>query len=316
MACCLDDATRRFLESATAQRRFSEATVRSYRSDLKAFRDWLGDEHPGTVDIARIGLADIRRYLGARHQALDRMSLGRHLSAIRSLFRSMQRCGEIPANPAARVRLPRPRKALANLLGVDDTHRLMVQAQRSSEPLPLRDRAMWELLYGSGLRVSELVGLNMEGLDLSGAWVRVLGKGSREREVPMTPPSCEAIRAWLPHRAALIAAHSPSPFRGPVFVNSRGGRLTTRSVHRLLKAAQDAAGVQAPVSPHGLRHSFATHLLDGGADLRSIQEMLGHARLGTTQRYTHVSLEHMMSVYDACHPRARRRATPPSSQET
>lgn len=293
----------RFLDILRAERGASTETIRAYEADLRRFAGWCQDQRriARTEDVT---VRDVRRYLSTLSAEYERTSIARHLSAIRSFFNALVRRGELVANPADAVSAPRARRGLSNLLSVDDAHRLM--SEPVDGPLRVRDHAMWELTYGSGLRVSELVGLDVEMLDVAGGWVRVLGKGSKVREVPLTPPSREAIAHWLSERASLVPAGASRS--GALFVNARGGRLSTRSVRRLLDASQATAGTVGRVSPHGLRHSFATHMLDGGADLRGIQELLGHANLSTTERYTHVSMERIMRAYDAAHPRAQRRA--------
>jgi integrase/recombinase XerC len=304
----LNDLIASFLREARAQRRLSENSLRAYASDLAHFADWWRNHRPDAT-WETLHAADIRRFLAHRHDAVDRLSVGRQLSAIRSLCQWLLRNGRVTSNVAASVRLPRPKKGLAGVLTVDETERMLTAARQEERDLAPREVAIWELLYGSGLRISEAVGADVSSLDLGNGWIRVLGKGSKEREVPLTDAAMSALRAWLSIRAEIVAEHGGHAWSGPLFLNHRGGRITDRSVRRFLEQLQSRSGALQRVGPHGLRHSFATHLLDGGADLRSIQEMLGHSRLATTQRYTHVSTQHLMSVYDACHPRAHRRAT-------
>lgn len=308
MSDSLHDTIDAFLRDARAQRRLSENSMRAYASDLRGFVDWWQQSR---ADAAweNLHVADIRRFLASRHDAVDRVSVGRQLSSIRSLCQWMLRSGRVATNVAAAVRLPRPRKGLAGVLTVDETERILTASRNEERELAHREVAIWELLYGSGLRVSEAVSANVEALDLNEGWIRVLGKGSKEREVPLTDAAVAALRTWLALRADIAAEHGGQAWSGPLFLNQRGGRMTDRSVRRFLEEVQSRMGAMQKVGPHGLRHSFATHLLDGGADLRSIQELLGHSRLATTQRYTHVSTQHLMAVYDACHPRAHRRSS-------
>jgi integrase/recombinase XerC len=213
---------------------------------------------------------------------------------VRSCFRFLARRGVLAANPARQVRGPRLGRRLPSFLPVDETAALLGPAPEPSLA-GARDRALLELLYSSGLRVAEGCGLDLDDLDEARRTVRVLGKGGRERVVPVGETALEALGAYLERRGRR---------RGPLFLNARGGRLTTRSAHRIVRARAREAGIGQRVTPHTLRHSFATHMLGAGADLRLIQELLGHRRLSTTQRYTHVSPEHLMRVYDAAHPRA------------
>ena len=308
MSAQLNDLIETFLRDARAQRRLSETSLRAYASDLAGFADWWRTHRPDAA-WETLHVSDIRRFLAQRHDSVDRLSVGRQLSAIRSLCQWLLRNGRVTSNVAASVRLPRPKKGLAGVLTVDETERILTAARHEERDLAPREVAIWELLYGSGLRISEAVGADVTSVDLGNGWIRVLGKGSKEREVPLTDAATTALRAWLSLRAEIVAEHGGHAWSGPLFLNHRGGRITDRSVRRFLEQLQSHSGALQRVGPHGLRHSFATHLLDGGADLRSIQEMLGHSRLSTTQRYTHVSTQHLMSVYDACHPRAHRRAS-------
>lgn len=283
-----------------AERGLGERTVLAYARDIHAFTGWAEEEGWATRP-ADVQLGLLRRYLGARHRGWSKATMARHVSSLRGYFAGLVRSGELATNPAARLKAPRQDKRFGAMLGVDEAVSVMASSASQDGRLALRDRAMWEVLYGSGVRVSELVGLDLRHVSLTEGWVRVLGKGGKERDVPLTRASVEAIRAWLPARLELVDGGAELA----LFVNARGTRLGARSVRRLLRGAEDAAGIGHPVSPHGLRHSFATHLLGSGADLRAIQEMLGHASLSTTQKYTHLSLERVMEVYDAAHPRAK-----------
>lgn len=254
-----------------------------------------------------VNLREVRSFLAAHHASWAKTTMSRRLSALRTFYAWLLQTGAVERNPFDLVQGPRLGRRLASFLSVDDALALTAETDEA-DPLRLRDNAMWEMLWGSGLRVHELVGLDVAAANRGSSWIRVRGKGAKTRDVPLTAPARDALDAWLAARGALLGDAPEAP--EALFLNARGGRLSDRSVRRLLQAAQERTGIVAPVSPHGLRHSFATHLLDDGADLRSIQEMLGHASLRTTERYTHVSLDHLMSVYGSAHPRA----TPPPGE--
>ncbi|HSB41242.1 MAG TPA: tyrosine recombinase XerC [Methylomirabilota bacterium] len=289
----MDAAVGSFLEYQGVERGASPHTLRSYAADLSEFTRFLAEEQ-----IAGWEAADTRavRAFAARlhHRRLAKATIARKLAAVRSCFRFLARRGVLAANPARQVRGPRLGRRLPSFLPVDETAALLGPAPEPSLA-GARDRALLELLYASGLRVAEGCGLDLDDLDEARGTVRVLGKGARERVVPVGETALEALGAYLERRGRR---------RGPLFLNARGGRLTTRSAHRIVRARAREAGIVQRVTPHTLRHSFATHMLGAGADLRLIQELLGHRRLSTTQRYTHVSPEHLMRVYDAAHPRA------------
>lgn len=293
-----------WLRRVAAEQGASDETIRAYRTDLRTLYEWLFETGRPT-EPAAVELRHLRAWLAAHHGDWSRATIARRLSAIRTFFASLVRRGGLSVNPASLLVAPRSKQALSNLLTVDDAHTLLSAPVVADDPLSSRDRAMFELLYGSGLRVSELAGLDVRDVRLDDGWVRVLGKGRKQRDVPVPRAARAALRRWLRDRDE-VADRADEP-TDALFLNARGGRLTARSVRRRLERAQVQAGTVGRVSPHGLRHSFATHLLDGGADLRAIQELLGHASLSTTERYTHVSLERLMSVYDAAHPRAARR---------
>ncbi len=262
----------------------------------------------GKVEIEKVDRIDIRKYLSFLHRKNRKTSIARKVSALRSFFKYLVREGVIPLNPAKGVSTPKVEKTLPTTLTVDEAFRLMEspqticeKASKGSKEKGLRDRAILELLYSSGLRVSELVGLNWRQLDLDLGIVRVMGKGRKERIVPVGTKAVRALEAYLEERGTQEGNE-------PVFVNSLGGRLTARSVGRLMKKYARHSGIFRKASPHSLRHTFATHLLDAGADIREIQEMLGHSSLSTTQRYTHISTGRLMEVYDKAHPRSFRNA--------
>jgi integrase/recombinase XerC len=326
---------RDFLEHLHLNDNASSHTVRAYESDLAQFVTFLA-KHLGRrrsdITIEDFQHLHIRSFLGDLHKrGNSRGSAARKLAALRSFGRYLRREGEIEGDPAALVGTPKREQRLPAHLAEAEMSRLL-EMPDASAPLGRRDRAILELFYASGLRLSELVGLGMEDVNLSGRVVRVLGKGGKERIVPFNRPAEEALRAWMLDREEIIpamAAPRPRDARSgmrtgasgkrdsgdagrgvrtrraePLFLNYRGGRLTTRSVDRLVRKYVAACSTRFGISPHALRHSFATHLLEHGADLRAIQELLGHARLSTTQRYTHVNSAQLMDAYKKSHPKA------------
>ena len=301
-----------FLDYLRLNRNLSRHTVRAYGSDLSQFLDFaaerLGREpQPGDFDhrLVRAYLAELYE----RRQASS--SSARKLAAVRTFARYLRREGLLEADPGALVSAPRIERRIPAHMAVDEVAALLA-APDPATPLGLRDRAILELFYASGLRLSELVGLDLEHVNLSGRMVRVLGKGGKERIVPFNTAAATAIREYLPARRGLVsrgaggaASSSGEPRRAdPLFVNHRGGRLSSRSVARMVQRCVTKVGAQRGISPHALRHSFATHLLERGADLRAIQELLGHARITTTQRYTHVNAAQLTALYRRTHPRA------------
>ncbi len=288
------DAVDAFATHLRVERHASPHTLRAYLADVRQFL-----EAAGAGRLAAVGPDAVRHWLRTLDGAAERTSIARKLAAVRSFFRFCTRTGRLTRDPTAGIVTPRVRRSLPTHLSLDDVDRLL-RVPRGDSLAGLRDRAMLELLYSSGLRVSELVGLDWERLDAESGAVRVLGKGRKERVVPVGRP---ALRALESYRVACASAGLAAT-RGPVFRNRAGGRLTARSVDRLMARHVAAAGTPAKATPHALRHTFATHLLGGGADLRAIQELLGHASLSTTQRYTHVDLRRLMDAYDRAHPRA------------
>jgi integrase/recombinase XerC len=279
-----------FLRHLQVERGASPHTIRGYRTDLGQFRAYLRDA--GGVRLAAVDARVLRGYLVWLHQrGLHPASVARKLAAVRSCFRYLTRRGLVRRNPGREVTAPRQRRTLPSFLPIDEA-----QALLDAPAPPARDRAVLELLYASGLRVSELAGLDLEDVDREARTVRVLGKGRKERIVPFGDAAALALEGYLAERG-------PGP--GPLFTNRRGGRLGPRALHTLVRRRARAAGLARRVSPHTLRHSFATHMLDAGADLRLIQELLGHSRLSTTQRYTHVSADRLLRVYDDAHPRSK-----------
>lgn len=287
------------------ERDVSPHTRRAYLDDAGRFLDFLASfagRDPAAVETDDVDALAVRSWLAAlRAEGHARTSIVRRLSALRSFFTFLQREGLVEGNPARGVATPRTEKSLPVTLSVPEAA-AVVEAPPPATELGLRDRALLELLYATGLRVSELVGLSLADVDLPGRQVRTLGKGRKERVVPFGEKAAGALAAWLPARLALLRGRR---VRGePLFLNVRGGRLTDRSVRRVLEQALAAAEVSRHASPHALRHSFATHLLSAGADLRTIQELLGHASLATTQKYTHLDVERLMEVYRKAHPKA------------
>jgi integrase/recombinase XerC len=294
-----------FLDYLQAVRDVSPATVRAYRSDLSDFCGWLtldGNRLPAPDTIDRI---QVRGYMAHLHKRqLTRRTIARHLATLRTFFRWQVREGHLLEDPTAGLQSPRREKRLPRHLPVDEVAAILT-APDAHKPLGLRDRALLETLYATGCRVSELTGLDCQDVSLKEGLARVLGKGRKERIIPVGSKARAALKAWLAARDTL--RRDKETGSAALFLNYRGQRLTDRSVRRVLTSALQKVAVSRRISPHGLRHSFATHLLDAGADLRSIQELLGHASLGTTQIYTHVSMEHIMATYRAAHPRALRR---------
>jgi integrase/recombinase XerC len=308
----------RFLEHLEGERALSPHTVRAYAGDLERFAAFLSVDYwsvpAASIELAAIDVVAVRSFLASLAQGHGRRSQGRALSALRTFFRWAMRVGEVAANPAQRVRTPKAPQTLPRHLRPGEIEALLA-APRGHEPTAQRDRAILELLYATGLRVAELVGLDWRDLDLKERVLRTVGKGDKERMVPFGRPAQAALRAWrdgwktLRHAAAGRAASPDSagepPGGEPLFVNLRGARLTDRSVRRILDRYVGETATARGVHPHTLRHTFATHLLESGADLRAIQELLGHSSLSTTQRYTHVDIARLQSVYRDSHPRAR-----------
>jgi integrase/recombinase XerC len=293
----MQQAIATFIQYLQSERNASPHTVEAYSRDLQQFTAFLCQQIDPYLTIGQITHLHIRRYLASIHKELTKSSAGRKLAAIRSLFRFLLRRGTIEKNPAELVSTPKKEKKLPFHLNIDEITTL-VEAPKMPEELPSRDRAILEMLYSSGLRVSELTGLDVKGVDLLAGAVRVFGKGGKERIVPLGSKASKAMEEYLEMRG------NPG-IQEPLFTNSRGGRLTRRSVARIVDKYMLHLQTMKKASPHTLRHTFATHLLEGGADLRSIQEMLGHASLSTTQKYTHVSIDRLLEVYDKAHPKAK-----------
>lgn len=312
-----------FLDHLRLNRNLSRHTVRAYGSDLSQFVAFAAERLGREPRAADLDHRLVRAYLaGIYEQGQAASSSARKLAAVRTFARYLRREGLLDGDPGALVSAPRVARRMPAHMAVGEVGALLA-APDLATPLGLRDRAVLEIFYASGLRLAELVGLDLEDVNLSGRMVRVLGKGGKERIVPFNTAAAAAVREYLPARRALVSrgaspddARPPSgagapPSRGgarrkgdPLFVNYRGGRLSSRSVARMVERCVTKAGAQRGISPHALRHSFATHLLERGADLRAIQELLGHARITTTQRYTHVSAAQITELYRRTHPRA------------
>jgi integrase/recombinase XerC len=304
----------------TVERSYSPKTVETYLRDLEAFRASVTARNPKKpLPLARLDAIAVRHHLAELFGVNEPATIGKKLSALRTFFRWLTRQGVMDGNPAAAVRGPKKKQSLPRALDVDDAFRIVEAPATAARPtmrklseseatraagFRLRDAALFEVLYGGGLRVSEACGLDVGDLDqdrYGSLTVTVRrGKGGKTRIVPLGDAAARALAAWQAVRVSYAARGSAA-----LFVGSTGGRLTTRSAQRLCQAWSVAAGVTARPTPHALRHSFATHLLDGKVDLRSIQELLGHASLSSTQIYTKVSLDHLMTVYDSAHPRAK-----------
>jgi integrase/recombinase XerC len=298
------------------RRDVSRHTVTAYENDVATFLKHTSQIRQTPIDEltpADVDAFAIRAFLGELHKRrISASSSARKLSALRTFVKFLRREDLIEDDPSSLVAAPKRPETIPAHLTVDEMSKLLEMADLST-PLGRRDRAILELFYASGLRLSELVGLGIEDVNLSSRMVRVLGKGRKERLVPFNSTTADAIRAWLKDRATPLVSKGPTPKtenparRGasaPLFLNYRGGRLSTRSVDRLVRRYVALCGAKFGISPHALRHSFATHLLANGADLRAIQELLGHARLSTTQRYTHVNAAQLVEVYKKSHPRA------------
>jgi integrase/recombinase XerC len=299
----MEDAIKAFVMYLQVERNASSETIRNYRSDLRQFTGFLRNTKKGSssIPVDSITSDEIRAHL----HALDRqgekaVSLARKLASLRSFFRFLLREELVKTNPTETLRSPRLPKRLPRVLTKDDAAALMA-FPTGPLPLSLRDRALLETMYSTGARVSEVVGINLNDLDEADGIVSLKGKGRKERLVPIGDVALQAIREYRRSLKPTPGNRHPS---SPMFLNHRGGRLTTRSVAKMVSRYSSRL-VSGAVSPHALRHSYATHLLDEGADLRSIQELLGHASLSTTQKYTHVAMDQLLAVYDRAHPRAQ-----------
>ncbi len=313
------DHLKAFLLYLKLNRHVSPHTVRAYESDITQFLAWVAADRQrklSTLTPADLDLTSVRRHLADLNRAGQaRSSVARKLSALRTFVKYLRREELMEHDPTAMAVAPRRDQTIPTHLSEPEMARL-IEMPSTADPLGRRDRAILELFYASGLRLSELVGIDLEDLNLPGRMVRVMGKGGKQRLLPFNQSALVALRAWLADRAAILASRSRravavrrAPVKrpkavDPLFVNARGTRLSGRSVDRMLRRYVAQCSTRMGISPHALRHSFATHLLQRGADLRAIQELLGHARLSTTQRYTHVNAAQLIEVYRKSHPRA------------
>jgi integrase/recombinase XerC len=297
-----------FLEGLAAEKGYSSHTLRAYRHNLEELTAFIaGDPQWARSDPQRLEQVEleqvteilVRGYLGYLHGRNAKSSMARKLTAIRSFFQYLRKHHLIDENPVEALHPPKHGKPMPVYLTVDDMFRLLDNAKPIGV-LGLRDRAMLETLYSTGVRVSELAGLDMDDVDFGSGVIRVLGKGAKERLAPIGDKALAAIEAY---RQAVTAEIGSDGDAEALFLNKHGRRLTTRSIARVVDKLARACGLSIPISPHAMRHSFATHMLDAGVDLRALQELLGHSSLSTTQRYTHVSIDRLMATYDKAHPR-------------
>ena len=305
----LHDLINSFLKYLNEQKGYSRHTIRNYHSDLRQFAEFiaskksLSEGEKNSLELEDIDHLVIREYLGSLYKRLSRATIARKLSAIRSFFHYLEKRILNKGNPAADIATPKLKKYIPTYLSVDEIFRLLERPERE-KPIGLRDLAIIEVLYSCGLRVSELEALDISGIDFENSLVKVSGKGNKERIVPIGHKALRAVEAYLEAASSLRRKKVPDHQDGPLFINFRGDRLSTRSIGKIIKRYARESGLTSDISPHSIRHTFATHLLDGGADLRSVQELLGHASLSSTQKYTHVSLDRLMEVYDKAHPRS------------
>ena len=323
----LPDTVEMFLAHLELEKGYSPATAQAYAADLAQFEAVLSPLNLSLGNPSAVTKQHIRKFLADLHKnSVNKSSIARKLSALRAFFRFCARIRLIESLPTDGISNPKQEKRHPAVLNVDQAFALLEQGRGENSQTPLnssvsgtgtatgmpvndaggqaaflRDIALAELLYGSGLRISEALGLDVHNIDLEEGVIRVLGKGGKQRLAPLSDSSISALRAWAAARSALVADDAEKA----LFLGARGGRLNRRQAQRIIDELCKKAGLQQTVSPHALRHSFATHLLEAGADLRSVQELLGHSRLSTTQRYTHLNLSRLMEVYDKAHPKAR-----------
>ncbi len=303
----MDDIIRDFQTYLTAERNVSEHTRVAYMGDLEEFVEFLQNNNfiKNQDGIAGVETETIRAYLGYLfRQKVKKVPVNRKISSLRSFYKYLIRSGKTKNNPAAMIQTSKTEKYMPNFLSVDEIFELL-NAQMTGSMPGLRNLAMLELFYSSGLRLSELAGLNVMDLDFNQALVKVRGKGRKERIVPIGGQARLALQEYLAKTDEARKKKNADVFNSPLFLNTRGARITARSIARIVDEATKKSGIGRKISPHALRHTFATHLLNAGADLRSIQELLGHESLSTTQKYTAVNISRMMEIYDKAHPRAK-----------
>jgi integrase/recombinase XerC len=300
----MQSAVQRFLQYLRVERNASPLTLKSYAEDFESLYEYFRDRQGGIPDPDQVTVVQLRGYVAYMHECqYAKTTMARRLACLRSFFRFCSREQIVAVNPARALRTPRAGRKLPHFLTNEQVAALL-EAPPANQPMGLRDRAMLETLYSAGLRVSELVSLNVSDWDRDGDIVRVLGKGRKERVAPIGSYAAKALARWLAVRSENPQA--PLTHRTAIFLNKSGRRLTTRSVGRMLEKYLKVTGLDSLTTPHTLRHTFATHLLDGGADLRSVQELLGHKSLTTTQIYTHVSTKRLRDTYEKSHPHASR----------
>ncbi len=298
----MHDAVDGFLRYLKIERNASEYTLKSYSEDFRSLFDYLEDRCGGATSVAQLEIATLRGYVAYLHECqYAKSTIARRLACLRSFLRYCQREGLVTSNPAKALRTPRAGRKLPHFLTTEQIAQLL-EAPPANDAEGLRDRAMLETMYSAGLRVAELVGLNIDHWDRDANIIRVYGKGKKERIAPIGRYASKALLRWLEVRRP--ADNAGPDDRAAVFLNRFGTRLTTRSVGRMIEKYLKETGLDRQTSPHTLRHTFATHLLDGGADLRAVQEMLGHKSLTTTQIYTHVSTQRLRETYENAHPHA------------
>jgi integrase/recombinase XerC len=298
-ATIVEKAIAQFLRSLQ-ERNASPHTIKAYRTDLAQFAEYVGPQRWSDIDHVLI-----RGYLSSLYErGLSKTSVARALAALRSLYKWLAQEGEVEQNPAALVATPRLPKKLPRVPTIEEVNTVLDSAMPECSAFTERDQAILELLYGCGIRNSELIGINVDDIRWSNELVLVRGKGRKERFVPFGDSAKAAVQTYLPARQRVLGETKRTTERA-LLINLRGSRLTTRSVGRIVKQIAVARGLSPDVHPHTLRHAFGTHMLEEGADLRAIQEMLGHERLSTTQRYTQLTVKHVMEVYDRTHPHAK-----------
>ncbi|MEN6374519.1 MAG: tyrosine recombinase XerC [Smithella sp.] len=302
----MNDLIRDFQTYLTAERNVSEHTRLAYMCDVEEFAGFLQQNNfiKNCDGILNVETETVRAYLGYLfRQKVKKVTVNRKISSLRSFYKYLIRSGKTNNNPVGMIQTSKTEKYMPNFLSVDEIFELL-KAQVDNSISGLRNRAMLELFYSSGLRLGELAGLNVMDLDFDQALVKVRGKGRKERIVPVGSPARKALQEYLAVTQGVRKKNDEDAFKAPLFLNLRGERITGRSVARIVDEATKKSGIGRKISPHALRHTFATHLLNAGADLRSIQELLGHESLSTTQKYTAVNINRMMEIYDKAHPRA------------
>lgn len=316
MTARLPDSIEMFLAHLELEKGFSKATVDAYANDLSQFETFMDPKGFTLGRPEEISKKHVQAFMADQHRRnMEKSSVARRISALRSFFRFCARMRMINTLPTEGIKNPRQDKRQPDVLNVDQVFALLAEPQKAAAParrgsdpekaeaVQARDMALAELLYGSGLRISEALGLDAHHVNMQNAVARVLGKGGKQRLAPLSDTSVEALSRWIELRGRLLPDGQRD--EGALFLGSRGGRLNRRQAQRIIEDLCRRAGLPQAVSPHALRHSFATHLLEAGADLRSVQELLGHSRLSTTQRYTHLNLARLVEVYDKAHPKAK-----------